>query len=72
MKYLPTQPDELAKPLGKDRLTLFSKRRGVSIASCRGERDECKRTAEEASKQISDDIKTGRPPRSGKSIAATY
>ena len=34
------------------------KRRGIQIASGMDKRDECKRSAEEASKQIYDDTKT--------------
>ncbi len=41
------------------------------ITSCVGERDECKRITGEASKRSTDDIKTGAPPLSGKSMAAT-
>jgi hypothetical protein len=48
------------------------KRCGILITSCGDEKDECKRTADDASKKRSDGIKTGELLCPRKSMADTY
>jgi hypothetical protein len=52
-------------------VNVMVKRRGILITSCVDERDECKRTADDASKLL-DGIKTGELLCPGKSMADTY
>ena len=53
-------------------VNVMVKRRGILITSCGDERDECKRTAEDASKTSQMASKPGWSPCSGKSMAETY
>jgi hypothetical protein len=52
-------------------VNVMVKRRGILITSCGDERDERKRTADDASKPL-DGIKTGELLCPGKSMAGTY
>ena len=75
-----------SKPLGRGRfqtaiscygpmaavVNVMVKRRGIVITSCEDERDECKRTAGDASKQRLDGIETREPLCPGMSMAGTY
>ena len=52
-------------------VNVMVKRRGILITSFVDERDECKRTADDASKPL-EGIKTGESLCPGKSMAGTY
>jgi hypothetical protein len=53
-------------------VNVMVKRRGIVITSGGDERDECKRTAGDASKQRLDGIETREPLCPGRSMAGTY
>ena len=53
-------------------VNVMVKRRGIVITSGGDERDECKRTAGDASKQRLDGIETREPLCPGMSMAGTY